>query len=103
MARIVVLFNLKSEVAQEAYEAWALSTDLPIVRALPSVDGFSVHPTTALLGSDDAPPYQYVEIIDVADMDRFGQDIASETMQRVAGEFQGFADNPIFMLAGSLD
>ncbi len=103
MPRIVVLFNLKPDIARDAYEAWALSTDLPIVRALASVDGFTVHPTTALLGSDDAPPYQYVEIIDVADMDGFGQDIASETMQRVAGEFQEFADNPVFMLTGSLD
>ncbi|MEM7445840.1 MAG: REDY-like protein HapK [Pseudomonadota bacterium] len=103
MTRIVALFNLKSDADRDAYEAWARSTDLPTVRALPSVDGFSVHPTLSLLGSDDPPPYQYVEIIDVADMERFGQDIASETMQRVAGEFQAFADNPIFMLTGSLD
>ena len=103
MTRIVVLFNLKSDTDREAYEAWARSTDLPTVRALPSVDGFTVHPVNALLGSDAAPPYEYVEIIDVADMDQFGRDIASETMQRIAGEFQAFTDNPVFMLTGSLD
>lgn len=103
MARIVVLFNLRSDADMDAYEAWARSTDLPTVRALPSVSGFTVHPTRALLGSAAPPPYQYVEIIDVADMDRFGQDIAGQTMQRVAAEFQEFADKPVFMLTGSLD
>lgn len=103
MTRIVVLFNLKEGVDQAVYEDWARSTDLPTVRALPSVDGFTVHPTKGLLGSDAPPPHQYVEIIDVADMDRFGADIGSETMQRIAGEFQAFADNPVFMLTGSLD
>ena len=103
MTRIVVLFNLKVEADKEAYETWARSTDLPVVRALPSVDGFTVHPVNALLGSDAPPPYQYVEIIDVTDMEQFGRDIASETMQRIAGEFQAFTDNPVFLLTGSLD
>ena len=103
MTRIVVLFNLKERVDQAVYEGWARSADLPTVRALPSVGRFTVHPVSALLGSDVPPPYQYVEIIDIADMDRFGADIASETMQRIAGEFQSFADNPVFMLTGSLD
>ena len=45
-----------------------------------------------LSGSTDAPPYQYVEIVDVRDMEAFGQDIATETMRRVAAEFGTFAD-----------
>lgn len=99
---IVVLFNLKADAAPDAYEQWARSTDIPTVNALGSVNGFSVHKTTGLLGSDAAPPYSYVELLEVGDMEAFGGDIADEKMQRIAAEFQAFADNPTFMLTESL-
>lgn len=102
MKRIVVLFNLKDAGSVAEYEAWAQSTDLPTVNALESVDAFTVHRTTGLLGSDAAPPYEYIEIIDVNDMAVFGDEVATDTMRKVAGEFQSFADSPVFMLTDSL-
>lgn len=98
---IVVLFNLKADAAPDAYEAWANSTDIPTVNALGSVANFSVLRTTGLLGSDEPAPYQYVELLD-ADLEKLGEDVASETMQRVAAEFQEFADNPQFLLTESI-
>lgn len=103
MTRIVVLFNLKPGVDTETYEAWARTTDIPVVSGLASIGGFSVHAATGVLGSDAAPPYAYVEIIDVADMEGFGADVASETMQKIAAEFQAFADNPTFILTRTLE
>ena len=90
--RIVALFNLKPGVERERYEAWARTTDLPTVKALASIADFQVLRTTGLLGSTEPAPYQYLEIIDVADPDQFGRDVATETMDRVAREFQGLAD-----------
>ncbi len=102
MKRIVVLFNLKDAGSAADYEDWARSTDLPTVNGLASVSGFSVHRATGLLGTDATPPYQYVEIIDVSDMDLFGEEVATATMRNVAGEFQAFADNPVFILTDTL-
>ncbi|WEK50214.1 MAG: hypothetical protein P0Y66_21635 [Candidatus Kaistia colombiensis] len=102
MTRIVVLFNLKAGVDTKAYEAWAVSTDIPIVNGLDSIAAFSVHPTTGVLGSEARPPYAYVEIIDVADVDQFGADVTSATMQKIAAEFQAFADNPTFIMTRTL-
>ena len=99
---IVVIFNLKADAAPDAYENWARSTDIPTVNALGSVTSFSVHRTTGLLGCDDPAPYQYVELLDVGDMEQLGEDVASETMQRVAAEFQEFADNPQFMMTETI-
>lgn len=96
--RIIVLFNLRPGVDVAAYENWARTTDIPTVRALPSIAGFDVAAATGLLMSEAAPPYQYVEVIDVADMDQFGKDVATAQMQRISAEFQTFADNPVFML-----
>lgn len=95
---IVVLFNLKPGVSPSDYEQWAKTTDLPTVRKLGSVNQFSVLRTSGLLGSEAPAPYQYVELLEVNDMETLGADVSSETMQRVAAEFQQFADNPQFML-----
>jgi hypothetical protein len=101
MTPIIVLFNLKPGVSPEAYEAWARSTDLPIVRGLKSIAGFDVYKSKGLLRGGEAP-YQYVEMIMVQDMDAFGADIAGATMQRVSGEFRTYADDPTFILCERL-
>jgi hypothetical protein len=103
MTKIVVLFNLKPGVDPSEYEAWARSTDLPIVRGLDSIESFSVFRASGLLGSHENSPYQYVEVISVGDMARFGEEVASETMQKVASEFQERADNPLFLMTESID
>jgi len=101
MATIIVLFNLRAGVTPADYEAWARRTDLPIVIALPSVEGFEVLRTTGLLGGGQ-PPYQYVEILRFTALDALFKDIGSETMQRVASEFQTFADGPLFIQTDAL-
>lgn len=100
--KIVALFNLKPETSVADYEAWAKATDLPTVNGLKSVDSFEVFKSVALLGTDAKPPYQYVEIIDVNDMDTFGGEVSTETMQKVAAEFQGMVTDLIFILTDKL-
>ncbi|MEQ1950130.1 hypothetical protein [Mesorhizobium sp. CN2-181] len=95
--RIIVLFNLRPETDVAKYEAWARETDIPIVNRLGSIKSFTVHKATGLLGSDQKPPYQYIEVVDVADTDQFGKDISTATMKKVAAEFQALADNPTFV------
>ncbi|MEO0410636.1 MAG: REDY-like protein HapK [Pseudomonadota bacterium] len=103
MTRVFVLFNLKEGVSEADYEAWAKATDIPNVRALKSVDGFEVFKSTGLMGGDGTPPYAYFEIIDVNDMEQLGDDASSEAMQKVAGEFQALADNPVFIVTENLE
>ncbi|MCU0391376.1 MAG: hypothetical protein MUE81_09685 [Thermoflexibacter sp.] len=97
MATLIVLFNLKTDISASDYENWAQTTDVPTVKGLKSIQDFKVYRSLSILGSDAKPPYQYFEIIEVADMEIFGQEVGSPTVQKVAGEFQKFADNPIFI------
>ena len=99
--RIIVLFDLKPGADVSAYEAWARDTDIPGVKALNSVHDFQVYRTSGLLGGGSSP-YQYIEIIDIADLDRFVFDASTEVMTRMATEFQTFADNPQFILTEKL-
>lgn len=103
MTRVFVLFNLKEGVTQGHYEAWAKATDIPNVRALKSIGGFEVFKASGILGTDDPSPYSYIEVIDIADMEQFGPDVSSETMQKVAAEFQEIADNPTFIMTSNLE
>lgn len=100
--RILALFNLKSGVSVEDYEKWAKTVDIPTVNGLGSVDKFDVFKSTGLLGSEDKPPYAYFETIDVADMEAFGTDVATETMQKIAGEFQAMTDDLVFIMSDRL-
>ncbi len=101
--RIIVLFNLKPGVAAADYEAWARSRDIPGVRSLPSINDFTIHRTTGLLGSTEKAPYDYVEIIDIADMDGFWKDIATDASTQVAKEFREWLGAPpMFMLTEEL-
>ncbi len=100
--RIVVLFNLKEGIDPADYEAWARGTDIPGVNALTSVHGFTVHKATGLFGSDENPPYQYVEVIDIVAMEPFVADVSDPGFQAVAAQFGAFADDPKFILTEDL-
>ena len=102
MPALVVLFNLKTEADRAAYEEWARTTDVPTVKGLKSIDDFRVYRMNAVMGSDGKPPYQYCEVIDINDMDGLGPELETATMQRVAGEFQAFADGPIFVVSDQI-
>lgn len=95
--RVYVLFNLRDGVDPATYEAWACTTDAPKVRGLASIAEFRVHALTGLLMSEGKPPYQYIEVIDVADPQVFGQEVATASMQEISKQFQLFADNPLFL------
>jgi hypothetical protein len=95
--RIIVLFNLRDGVDPVEYERWARETDIPGVRGLPSCTDFQVYRASGLFGSDAASPYAYIETIDITGTDAFIADVSTEAVQKVVGEFQRFADNPLFI------
>lgn len=101
MTTLIVLFNLKNPAAVADYERWAREVDVPTAGSLSSVERFEVLKTQGLLGGGISP-YQYVEIIRVKDMARLGVDLAGPAMQKVAAQFQAFADNPLFLLTDPL-
>ncbi|MET0238676.1 MAG: REDY-like protein HapK [Sphingobium sp.] len=97
MTRIIVLLNLKPGKSAADYESWATTTDLPTVNALESIDSFTLHQSVSILGSDDKPPYDYIEVLDVKDMDLFFGEVSTEAMGRIAAEFNEWS-TPIFIV-----
>lgn len=101
MAHVVVLFNLRDGVDPAAYEQWALNTDIPTVRNLSSVSSFRVFGAEGLLGGGSSP-YQYVEIIEVDDVNALAVDVQSDQMKQIAAAFAEFADDPTFIVTHEL-
>ena len=99
MAALVVLFNLKDSASQEAYEKWAKTTDVPAASSMSCVDSFKVFKLGTIMGTDNISPFQYCEVLEINDMTKLGEEVTSKTMQKVAAEFQEFADNPMFIIS----
>ena len=100
--KIHALFNVKPETSVVDYENWAKSIDIPTVNGLGSIQKFEVFKSTGLLGSEETPPYQYFETIDILDMDQFGADVSTDAMQKVAASFQGMVDDLVFITSEQL-
>lgn len=98
MATLIVLFNLKPGQSIADYENWAKSTDVPTVKGLKSIDDFRVYRANGILGTNALSPYQYIEMIEVNDMDLFFGEIAADQIQQIAAAFQSMADNPTFIV-----
>jgi hypothetical protein len=101
MPRLFVLFTLTEGADRDEYEQWARVRDSPVVRGLPAVQRFDVHRISGTL--DGPAPYDYVEVVDVTDMDQFSRDIQDPEMQAVVTEFGAFADSPVFMVSEPLE
>lgn len=102
MQTIIVLFNLKPGVSREQYEAWARDSDIPVVSGLASMQKFEVLKASGLLMGEGSSPYEYFEILRVADMEAFGKDLEDPQAQAGAAQFQQYADKPLFILVDAL-
>lgn len=103
MTTIVVLFNLKPGVSVEQYEAWARSTDLPIVNGLGAVQRFEVLRSRGLLSGSAEVPYRYIELLRVESVEALRADIAATpAMAEVARQFREFAEAPLFVVTEPL-
>ena len=47
-------------------------------------------------------PQDDIEVIDLESLEKLGQDVSTETMQKVAATFRSMADNPQFIVTENL-
>ena len=99
MTTLIVLFNLKEGQSEADYEKWAKEEDIPTAGGLASIEDFKVYRAESVFGSDDPPPYRYVEIIAITSAEALGEEVgATPAMADISAKFQAFADNPTFMV-----
>jgi predicted butyrate kinase (DUF1464 family) len=90
---MIVLVNLKDNVAQEEYERWLHERYVPAVLDLPSVDEWRGHRVNKQpAGRDAEAPYGYIVSVEVNDLEQLGRDMESERVQALLGELGRYAE-----------
>ena len=89
---MIVLVNLKEDVAPEDYEHWLQDRYVPAILDLASVDEWRGYRVGGLPESGGDPPYQYVVSVGINDLEQLGRDMESEQVQRLLSELGRYAD-----------
>jgi predicted butyrate kinase (DUF1464 family) len=89
---MVVLVNLKEDVAPEAYERWLDERYVPAVLRLPSVDEWRGYRVGGLAGAGGEAPYQYIVAVEIKGLEQLEKDMESEQVQMLLGELGRYAE-----------
>jgi hypothetical protein len=89
---MIVLVNLKEDVAPQEYEHWLQERYVPAILDLASVDEWRGYRVGGLPESGGEPPYEYVVWVGINDLEQLGKDMESEQVQRLLGELGRYAE-----------
>jgi hypothetical protein len=92
MPTMIILVNLKENVAPEEYERWLDERYVPAVLGLPSIDEWRGHRVLGLAESGGEPPYKYVVSVEINDLEQLGVDVESGQMPTLLGELGRYAE-----------
>lgn len=100
---LFILYTLKDGVSPQEFEEWVRTTDQPALRSLARVQSFRTYRAERLLMGEGAPSIAYIEAFAIPDLDGFtAEDMGGETVQKVMGEFMGFAEAPQFIVVSEV-
>lgn len=74
--RVFFLNKLREGVEPEDYEAWVREVDYPLARSMPTIERYDVTRLDGLLQGDGDPPYDYLEVVEITDLDAYRQSLA---------------------------
>jgi hypothetical protein len=89
---MIVLVNLKEDVAPEDYEHWLQDRYVPAILDLASVDEWRGYRVGGLPESGGDAPYLYVVSVEINDLEQLSRDMESEQVQRLLSELSRYAD-----------
>jgi REDY-like protein HapK len=89
---MIVLVNLKEDVAPEEYERWLKERYVPAILDLASVDEWCGYRVGGLPESGGEPPYEYVVSVGINELEQLSKDMESEQVQRLLGELGRYAE-----------
>ena len=96
MNRIVLLSRLRGEVEPADYEKWVVETDYPFARGLTAIRAYETSRVeNYIFGTDGKfdPPYDYVEVIDVPDMNAYFEAMETEEGKAFLSEWSNYVDD----------
>jgi hypothetical protein len=89
MAVVFFLNKLRPGATGEDYERWVRDVDYPTARSLDTINSYVVARMAATLDGDPAP-YDYIERVEITDIDAYRQELAAPKMGDFAQQWSGF-------------
>jgi REDY-like protein HapK len=80
MKVVFFLNKLHESVKARDYERWVREVDCPTARTIPSIVDYRVARIEGLLEGDEEPPYQYIERVEITDLDSYRRDLADPAL-----------------------
>ncbi len=84
--RVFFLNTLHDGVTPDEYESWVRQVDYPLARGLAEINSYVVTRIDGHLGGDDPKPFQYLEVIEVTNVDEY------RAMMESSAEFKGLIE-----------
>ena len=69
--RVFFLNKLRDSAQADEYERWIREVDYPLARSLPAIESYVVTRLDGLLMEEGAAPYDYLEVVDITDLDEY--------------------------------
>ena len=69
--RVFFLNRLREGADAEEYEAWIRRVDYPIARAQGAITSYTVTRIAGTLSGEGESPYDYLEVIEITDLDAY--------------------------------
>jgi hypothetical protein len=102
MPVVFFLNKLRPGVTGEAYERWVREVDYPTARSLDTINSYVVARMEATL--DGAPaPYDYVERVEITDVDDYRKELADPKMGDFGQQWSGFVGESIAVFGEEID
>ena len=92
MPTMIVLVNLKEDVAPEEYEIWLQERYVPAILDLASVEEWRGYKVGGLPESGGESPCEYVVSVGINDLEQLGRDMESGQVHQLLDELGRYAD-----------
>ena len=96
MTTRVFFFNrLREGVEGADYERWVRDVDYPKARSIPAIQSYEVVRLDGALRDDDVP-YDYVEVVEVSDLDDYRRDLGQlPGREEFVAQLRGFVGEAV--------
>lgn len=76
--RVFFLNKLRDGVSPADYERWVREFEYPFARGIPSIKSYLVTRLDESLEGDEKPPYDFVEVVEVIDLEAYKADLSTD-------------------------
>ena len=95
--RVFFLNRLREGVDADEYEAWIRRVDYPIARAQGAITGYTVARIEGTLGAEGESPYDYLEVIEIIDLDAYRALGALPEFEQLLQEWSKFVADAVMI------